>query len=220
MRLSVPSMVGLGFVVVAGPPAAAARARIPEPPGAHVIGPPPGHTGGFGEPTCRICHEGEALNAFGGRVSILGLPDQWVGGARYVLTVALEAPETSAAGFQLSARFAEGPDRGRAAGEFVALSPRVTVTSGETGQPYAHHTQDGSRPPDDTGSTWLVEWTAPAAGAPVVFHVAANSGNGDNSPLMDLIYVAERTVLGGGASDRPAGRKAGQDRPTSPTPGG
>ena len=27
--------------------------------------PPPGHTGGFGEPTCVICHQGSDLKAFG-----------------------------------------------------------------------------------------------------------------------------------------------------------
>ena len=53
--------------------------------------PPPGHTGGFGEPTCVICHQGSDLNAFGGGVTIEGLPSEYVQGARYLLTVLLEA---------------------------------------------------------------------------------------------------------------------------------
>jgi hypothetical protein len=167
------------------------------------MGPPPGHTGGFGEPTCRICHEGDDLNAFGGRVRLVGLPDAWVPGETYALTVILEMEETTVAGFQLAARFADGDRAGGPAGTLSAVSPRVAVTTADTEQVYAHHTEAGTVPPDDAGSSWLVEWTAPGStgtgpggepGAAVVFHVAANSGNGDNSPLLDLIYTAEVVV--------------------------
>ena len=47
-------------------------------------GPPPGHTGGFYEPTCIACHEGNDINAFGGRVSIEGLPSEYERGGHYL----------------------------------------------------------------------------------------------------------------------------------------
>ena len=40
--------------------------------------PPPGHTAGFGEPSCISCHLGNDVNAFGGSVTIEGLPDRFV----------------------------------------------------------------------------------------------------------------------------------------------
>jgi hypothetical protein len=160
----------------------------------HATGPPPGHTGGFGEPSCVLCHEGDEVNAFGGSVAIHGLPDGYAGGEPYVLTVLLEAPETGVAGFQMAARYAGGSRQGEPAGVLRGLDPRVTVTQAESGQPYAHHTALGTAVAGSRGSSWSVEWTAPLEGGAVVFHVAANSGNGDNSPLMDLVYTSEVTV--------------------------
>lgn len=160
----------------------------------HATGPPVAHTGGFGEPTCAICHEGDDVNAFGGSVAILDLPNAYEPGEAYVLRVSLEAPETGVAGFQLSARHAAGPLRGKPAGTVRGIDSRVTVTMHETGQPYAHHTPVGTEVVTSEGSSWLVEWTAPLEGEAVVFHVAANSANGDNSPLLDLVYVAEASV--------------------------
>ncbi|MDT8340004.1 MAG: choice-of-anchor V domain-containing protein, partial [Longimicrobiales bacterium] len=166
----------------------------PPPLAAHLSGPPPGHTGGFGEPTCRICHEGDPLNAYGGSVRILGLPTAYRPGGSYAVSVVLEASGTAVAGFQLAARFEGGTARGRAAGRVEPMDPRVAVTVGEDGQPYAHHTVDGTAPTGPDGSQWILTWTAPAGGGTVVFHVASNSGNGDNSPLMDLIYTARAEV--------------------------
>lgn len=160
----------------------------------HATGPPPGHTGGFGEPTCAICHEGDEVNAFGGAVAIHGLPDAYRPGEPYVLTVVLEAPETGVAGFQLAVRYADGDQQGRPAGVLAGLDARVAVTRSAAGQPYVHHTVLGSAVAASDGSSWLVEWTAPPEGGAVVFHVAANSGNGDNSPLMDLVYTSQATV--------------------------
>ena len=81
-------------------------------PAFHATGPPVGHTGGFGEPTCLECHRGSDLNAFGGRVTVQGLPEVYGRGRRYQITVALEAEETATAGFQISARYAGGAEGG------------------------------------------------------------------------------------------------------------
>lgn len=163
----------------------------------HVEAPPVGHTGGFGEPTCVTCHIGDAENAYGGSVAILGLPAEYESGGVYALNVVLRAEETTVAGFQLSARFAEGEGAGGSAGEFSPVSPRVELSVGENGVVYAHQNAAGSAAPTPDGSNWLVQWTAPESDSPVVFHVAANSGNGDNSPLSDLVYRAEVRVHAG-----------------------
>ncbi len=154
-------------------------------------GPPPGHTGGFGEPSCLTCHQGSDLNAFGGRVTIEGLPNEYVQGERYLLTVLLEAEETDLAGFQLAARYGTGNEQGRAAGEIHPLNDRVAVTMGTNGVQYVHQTRQGSGMSAPDSTSWSMEWIAPSTGNSVVFHVAANSGNGDNSPLSDLVYTTD-----------------------------
>ena len=158
-------------------------------PAPHMTGPPAGHTGGFGEPTCVTCHIGNEVNAFGGTVRLVGLPDAYDPGASYVLTIVLRAEETAAAGFQMAARFEEGPRRGEPAGTLVSLGERVRLTTAETGQRYLNHTEVGARTMDPSGSSWTVKWVAPDAGGPVAIHLAANSANGDNSPLADLIFT-------------------------------
>ena len=179
--------VGLAAVLAL----AGAAAAVPAP---NVDGPPPGHTGGFGEPTCLLCHVGADLNGYGGRVAITGLPERYEPGRAYDLTIVLEAEETAAAGFQLAARFADGPRRGESAGSLAPLDGRVAVKVGENGLVYAQHTREGIHAPDPSGSTWTLRWTAPHGGGPVALHVAANSANGDDSPLSDLVYASEVVV--------------------------
>lgn len=155
--------------------------------------PPPGSTGGFGERTCLECHLGNAVNAFGGRVGLDGLTQRYVPGGAYVLTVVLEADETSVAGFQLTARFADGPNGGRDAGTVAPVDERTMLTD-SAGVSYLHQSPVGSHTSDPAGSSWSVGWTAPRSTDPVVFHIAANSGNGDKSPLGDLVYVIDTTI--------------------------
>lgn len=189
---------------------AGALAAVPYP-----EGPPPGHTGGFGEPTCLVCHAGEALNPAGGSLALEGVPETYAPGRRYPLTVRLSHPELGRAGFQLSARFAAGDVRGGQAGELAGgpeggaadresaagaaggaegAGPRVAVTPGADGRiRYAHQTREGSEV-RGTAAEWRVVWTAPAcASAPVAFHLAANAGNDDVSEFGDRVYAVERT---------------------------
>lgn len=168
----------------------------------HLTGPPPGHTGGFGEPTCLECHTGSPLNAFGGSIRIEGLPDVLEAGGAYLLAVTLRADETSAAGFQLAARFSEGEAAGQPAGSLRPVDDRVAVTVDSLGRTYAHHTEAGVAVVESGGSSWIVEWLAPGRAAPVVFHVSGNSANGDNSPLGDLIFAGSARV-GAGPTARP-----------------
>ncbi len=158
----------------------------------HAEAPPAGHTGGFGEPTCLACHDAYPLNEPGGSLTIEGLPDAYRGGEEYTLTVVLSVPETVRAGFQLSARLADG----RQAGRWVSLDRRVSVAD-SGGVSYARTTLDGTEPQSPEQATWSLSWVAPVAGGAVHFHVAANSGNGDNSPFGDLVYATAVEVQSG-----------------------
>lgn len=158
--------------------------------------PPAGFTGGFGEGSCVFCHTGNDINAFGGEVRIEGLPQTYGPDEEYLLTVVLRADETSVAGFQLAARFADGPREGQDAGVLRPVDDRTARTD-RAGVSYLHQSRVGSVTADPSGSSWTVGWTAPRSGAPVAIHVAANSGNGDESPLGDLVYTDARTLAAG-----------------------
>lgn len=168
-----------------------AAAFVPRPRTAE--GPPLGFTGGFGEPSCVACHLGAAVNAFGGRVVLRGLPEAFTPGTAYTLTVVLEAEETSVAGFELASRFGAGAGHGESAGTLATVDARVAIAD-SAGITYARQTREGSLTSSSEGSSWSLTWTAPTGDAPVTFNVAANSGNADNSPLSDLVYTTELTV--------------------------
>ena len=186
---------GLFAMVAAGatgPVNAGTGPRIPARPSAHapphIEGPPPGHTGGFGEPTCATCHLGAPVNEPGSALEVVGLHDGYRPGRRHPVTIRFESFEMLSAGFQGSFRFEDGDRRGTGAGEVHPLDNRVTVVRREDGDPeYVQHTLAGSTPADGVAE-WTFEWRAPQAQAPVVLHLPAASGSGDDSPLGDLVY--------------------------------
>lgn len=200
MRVSRPAApLGVaGFILSCGlvassPPGLPA---VPFAPGSHpasrlhVVGPPPGHTGGFGEPTCAVCHLGSDLNEPGSTLEIDGLDGQYVPGRSYRVTIRLLSFDMDAAGFQGAFRWVEGDRAGTSAGRVRALDDRVAVVEGGLARvPYVQHTQAGA-PADGERAVWTFEWTAPRETGPIELHLAANSGNGDNSPLDDLVYTA------------------------------
>ena len=156
---------------------------------AHIEGPPPGHTGGFGEPTCATCHIGAPLNEPGSTLEVLGLETGYRPGQRHPVTIRFESFDMLTAGFQGSFRFEDGERRGAGAGEIRPLDDRVIVVRAQDGATeYVQHTRAGSGPTDGVVQ-WTFEWRAPAAEAPIVLHLAANSGSGDDSPLDDLVYT-------------------------------
>ena len=149
---------------------------------AYPDAPPPGTTGGFGEPTCVSCHFATTPDSLGS-LALRGLPATFEAGRTYELTVELARADMAAAGFQLSARFASGPARGRQAGAFRILGDHAAVTA-QSGVDYVHQTLAGAVPSTPGLARWGIEWTAPGKGsASVRFHIAANAANGDESPL-------------------------------------
>jgi hypothetical protein len=165
---------------------------------AFATGPVPGRTGGFGEMTCHECHWDNPLDEPSGRLTLSGAPSSYTPGSRYLITVDLSHPALVRGGFQLSARFERGPASGGNAGSLRGTDELTAPAPDEDGRiVYIQHTRAavaaGSR------VRWVVEWTAPEAGDPVIFHAAANASNGDDSALGDFIYTAA-------AESQPPGR--------------
>jgi hypothetical protein len=157
---------------------------------AYREGPLPAMTGGFGEPSCRLCHFDNRLNDPAGRVEIAGVPARYEAGRPYVLTVGVRRAGIHVAGFEMTARAADGPRAGQQAGSLVGPDrlTRVVFEPGATVQ-YLQHTRPGSAAPSGEGR-WTIRWTAPSPPmGTVAFHVAANAANDDASPLGDFIYV-------------------------------
>ena len=155
-------------------------------------GPYPNVTGGFGERSCRLCHLDNPLNAPGGSLQLTGVPPSYAPGQVYSITVRIEREDTRRAGFEIAARFASGKQKGRQAGSWRVLDARAQLIPGAVDKAltFVQHNLAGSRAPSPGANAWTIEWTAPeAATAPVVFNVAANASNNDDSPLGDYIYL-------------------------------
>jgi hypothetical protein len=161
--------------------------------------PPPAHTGGFGEPTCAKCHWELNLNDPAGTLSIEGVPPRFAPGAAYRITISVRHPELAAAGFELASRYETGPDSGRQAGTLRALDDRAAVTLSDSNRiQYAHHVRLGAVPAVPGVGRWTIEWRAPAApDGRVIFHLAANAANDNDSELGDFIYTKRLSVASG-----------------------
>ena len=141
--------------------------------------------------TCQQCHWENPLNEPSGRVRLDGIPDAYTPGEQYLITVTLARPGMEAAGFQLSAREdGMSMNAGSNAGTLRALDALAETLEGEAKRiRYLQHTRAGAEQVKAGGAAWRFEWTAPDEG-PVIFHLAANAANGDDSPLGDFIYTA------------------------------
>lgn len=189
----------LGGVLAAAPAVLAGAALLAQ--GRYVTGPPPGHTGGFGEPTCYACHYDAEPNTGPGSLALHGLEAGYEPGATRRITIELASPGMRRGGFELAARFATGPAAGQQAGTLRALDERAAITD-SAGVQYAHHVEAGIDLVAPDTARWVLEWTAPEEGGDVVFHIAANAANDDLSPFGDLIFTDSVRVPA--ATTRPA----------------
>jgi len=168
-----------------------------EPAGAYPDAPPAGFSGGFGESTCHACHFTAEPNSGPGSVELIGLPEAYEPDQRYAITVQLVRPGLVLGGFQLTARYAE---TGAQAGTLEAApedAERVGVTVNRD-VAYAHHRLPGTIPVSTDTARWTILWTAPGEGAgSVLFHVAANAADGDESTYGDVIFTAESAIAAG-----------------------
>jgi hypothetical protein len=160
----------------------------------YVDGAPLGFSGGFGEESCHACHFSAEPNSGDGRVTIIGLPRRFAAGQRYTVTVTLTRAGMKRAGFQLTARFQKD---GAAAGT-LAPAPGEEARIGVDVQGdlrYANQRKEGATLTSPDAATWSLVWTAPADRGPVVFQVAANAANGDETTDGDHIHTAAVEVL-------------------------
>lgn len=181
----------------AGALTTALLSAAPLPEAAYVDGPPPAHTGGFGDDTCHACHFENDLDAPGGSLSIVGVPDRLDPSATYRITVSLERSGMGRAGFQLAARVDAGDGAGGPAGVLQPLDgdERVQVVAGPDEAMYAQHTELGTALTGRGRTSWTVGWRPSAPNATsVTFHVAANAANDDASEFGDFIYTASATT--------------------------
>ncbi len=130
-------------------------------------------------------------------LGVEGIPAVYTPNERYRITLVLQSEDMGAAGFQAALRFSGGDLAGTQAGRLEPYDTRVVVrTDHSTGVEYAQHSAPGSTVEPGVLAVWSFFWTAPAPreGGVVLLHAAANSGNGDNSPLDDLIYTIQETT--------------------------
>jgi hypothetical protein len=163
----------------------------------HALDPELGYTGGFGEPSCTVCHADHPADDAEGELSIIGLPEAYQPDTTYRLTVRLIRTGHERGGYQLSARYADGPMRGRSAGALAVLDARSRVGHPQRGGPeYAHHSASGLTPSVPDSSCWSLSWRSPAAGSAtaVSFNVAANAADFDDSEFGDHIYTLQVRV--------------------------
>lgn len=158
---------------------------------AYGEGPPPGHTGGFEEPSCRRCHFDRAINDLETHIRIEGVPQAYHVGRRYRITLSLHREALGRGGFQMAARYIGPRDAAGQAGAFRPLDDRVQVIRDDrTGIQYVQHTARGSTLTQPDTAVWSFEWEAPReVGDAVVFHLAANAANDDASEFGDFVVL-------------------------------
>jgi hypothetical protein len=155
---------------------------------AYADGAPPGFTGGFGEQACDACHFEAALNTKPGEVTLTGVPERFVAGERYPLTITLSRPEMAMAGFQLAARLEKGGAQAGTLAPGPGEEGRIRIEPGAV--QYANQRQEGTSLVELGVSKWTVVWTAPTLPAAVLFHVAANAADKDEAARGDYVYTA------------------------------
>lgn len=170
------------------------------PAGAHYVrsgyadGAPPGFSGGFKEQSCDGCHFENEPNTGPGTLTLAGVPERFVGGQRYPLTVTLTRPGMKLGGFQLAARFEDGTqagtiERGPDEDKRMAIETQGNVQ-------YANQRRPGAELTGPDTARWTIVWTAPAGAGPVTFHVAANAADNDESTRGDYVFTTSTQSRG------------------------
>ncbi|MGM0546573.1 MAG: choice-of-anchor V domain-containing protein [Bacteroidota bacterium] len=150
-------------------------------------------TGGFGEETCRSCHFDYDLNPEGGSLSVSGIPEKISEGEQIEIQIEVKREELGAAGFQLSARYEDGSQ----AGSFDIEKNERLMFSDEVPDSlqYVQHMNEGTNPSEENKNRWMGRWQAPESPkGPIIFNIAANAANGDQSEFGDYIYADEIEV--------------------------
>jgi hypothetical protein len=162
---------------------------IRQPPvAAYADGAPAGFTGGFKQQACDACHFEAALNTPPGQLTLTGVPERYVAGQQYPLTVTLSRPGMAIGGFQLAARLVEGGAQAGTLAPGPGDEKRIKIEPGTI--QYANQRQAGTALVEPGTAKWTVVWTAPATPGEVQFNVAANAADNDDAARGDYIFTA------------------------------
>jgi hypothetical protein len=152
--------------------------------------PLPAHTGGFGEKSCHTCHSDFEVNPPSGSLRVGWEHGSVQPGKNHTIKMSLAHAEMLRAGFQLTARFADGPDAGKQAGRFVPSDIHHVLTE-QAGIWYLSQSVEGGKLTKPGTVDWTATWVAPPGRNKVVFHVSAVGGDEDGSQYGDWVYVTE-----------------------------
>jgi hypothetical protein len=155
-------------------------------------GPPDGYCG---DPpnynNCTTCHSSYPPNSGDGSIQILGLPDEYLPGTTYALTVFVEDQGQSRWGFEMTVI---KPSDGLQAGEFVPVDStyvQVSIGQGEE-RDYVKQTSLGTFAGQMDSASWHINWIAPDSGTgPAHFYLACNAANNNGLPSGDYIYLLD-----------------------------
>jgi len=138
--------------------------------------------------TCIACHDSFRINSGGGELRLEGVPETYIPGQRYMLSVHLMQPGAMRRGFELTAM----DEAGNMVGQFAVTDPARTSLSDNAGTipDYVKHTAAGM----DTGTPdqapgWNVDWIAPS-GSPetVTFYAAGVAADNASGASGDYVY--------------------------------
>jgi len=177
--------------------------------GANSAGPPPGHTGAPPEQTCAACHSDFPLNSSdgGGNIRIFGLPNRYVPGAQYPVTVTVNQTNAVVFGFQATAVNSLGFTAGtfllplQTPPQMQTVQGIVSVNGQNVTRRYVEHTIEGTVPAQGQFNTksWTFNWLAQPTRGRVTFYAAGNGANSDGGTSGDYIYSTAATVCSSAA---------------------
>jgi len=150
-------------------------------------GPPNGRTNAPGETTCTDCHTSFPLNSGIGSLAVPNLPDSYLPGFQYELTVELSDPDAQRWGFEMTVL--DGQDL--FAGTLASLDAATQLDS-DVGlmRDYLKQTSSGTNAGQTVSNTWTINWTAPPEGTgDVTLYIAGNAANWNFSNSGDRIYT-------------------------------
>ncbi len=158
----------------------------------YARGPKNKKTGAPGEGICVAsdCHNDYQLNEGPGRLTLVGIPDEYVPGTQYPITIRLQQKGQSRWGFQVTVITADG----QKAGQIVQFDDNMSQleedeVNGNT-RFYLKHARRGTHNGTTDGPVqWKFTWAAPdSATGEIAFYVAGNAANRDREPTGDYIY--------------------------------
>jgi hypothetical protein len=150
-------------------------------------GPPDGRTGAPGELTCYDgCHNSYTLNYGTGNVSFSGVPELYVPGETYLITILVAHPSMQRWGFELSVK----TNQQAQAGNITVTQSNYTQTGFLSGITYLKHRSAGTFNGQAGGAEWEFEWTAPESETGnITFYASGNCANGNGMNSNDYIYT-------------------------------